>query len=193
MSFYLFVVFSLFVVYKSVILAEQHISFVLHGFALINALALAKVMLVAQELHWRLVPEFSADLSDTTQGFCGHHRAGLFQNCRRCYRRHVSRQVVSRKPHRSRWRFLVGNFVSHVTAVRNADSFFWFHGAAPGVRSGPVDGSRLRTAAFVESSYCWSVNLHLRRRTPYNGIRSLRPSRCRALDFSVDCPSQQVR
>jgi hypothetical protein len=51
MSFYLFVVFSLFVVYKSVILAEHHINFALHGFALINALALAKVMLVAQELH----------------------------------------------------------------------------------------------------------------------------------------------
>jgi hypothetical protein len=50
-SFYLFVVFSLFVVYKSVILAEHHISFAPHGFALINALALAKVMLVAQELH----------------------------------------------------------------------------------------------------------------------------------------------
>jgi len=51
MSFYLFVVFSLFVLYKSVILAEHHVDFALHGFALINALALAKVMLVAQELH----------------------------------------------------------------------------------------------------------------------------------------------
>ena len=51
MSFYLFVVFSSLVVYKSRILAEHHIDFVRHGFALINALALAKVMLVAQELH----------------------------------------------------------------------------------------------------------------------------------------------
>jgi hypothetical protein len=51
MAFYLFVVFSLFLLYKSVILAEHHISFAPHGFALINALALAKVMLVAQELH----------------------------------------------------------------------------------------------------------------------------------------------
>jgi len=48
---YLFVVFSLFVAYKSLILAEHHIDFALNGFALINALALAKVMLVAQELH----------------------------------------------------------------------------------------------------------------------------------------------
>jgi hypothetical protein len=50
-SLYLFVVLSLFVFYKSVILAEHHIDFTLHGFALINALALAKVMLVAEELH----------------------------------------------------------------------------------------------------------------------------------------------
>src|ERR1700742_375555 len=50
-SLYLFVVFSLFVIYKSVILAEHHIDFALHGLALINALALAKFILVAQELH----------------------------------------------------------------------------------------------------------------------------------------------
>jgi hypothetical protein len=50
-SFYLFVVFSLFAIYKSVILAEHHIDFAPHGLALINALTLAKVMLVAQELH----------------------------------------------------------------------------------------------------------------------------------------------
>lgn len=50
-SLYPFVVFCLFVFYKSVILAEHHIDFALHGFALINALALAKVMLVVQELH----------------------------------------------------------------------------------------------------------------------------------------------
>ncbi len=51
MSLYLFVVFSLLVVYKSVVLAEYRIDFALHGFALINALALAKIMLVAQDLH----------------------------------------------------------------------------------------------------------------------------------------------
>jgi hypothetical protein len=50
-SLYLFVVFSLFTIYKSVILAEHHIDYALHGFALFNALALAKVMLIAQELH----------------------------------------------------------------------------------------------------------------------------------------------
>lgn len=51
MSFYLFVVFALLVVYKSLVLAEEHIDYALHGFALINALALAKVMLIAQDLH----------------------------------------------------------------------------------------------------------------------------------------------
>lgn len=50
-ALYLFVVFALFEAYKSVILAEHHIEFAPHGLALINALALAKVMLIAQELH----------------------------------------------------------------------------------------------------------------------------------------------
>jgi hypothetical protein len=50
-SCYLFVVLSFFVLYKTVILAEVRIDFALHGFALFNALALGKVMLVAQDLH----------------------------------------------------------------------------------------------------------------------------------------------
>jgi hypothetical protein len=50
-SFYLFVAFSLLITYKSLVLAEHHIDFVRHGIALISALALAKVMLTAQELH----------------------------------------------------------------------------------------------------------------------------------------------
>ena len=50
-SLYLFVVFSLLVIHASMILAEHHINYALHGFALINALALAKVVLAAQKLH----------------------------------------------------------------------------------------------------------------------------------------------
>jgi hypothetical protein len=50
-SGYLFVVFFLFVMYKAVILAQHHIDFAPQGLALINALALGKVILVAQELH----------------------------------------------------------------------------------------------------------------------------------------------
>ncbi len=48
---YLWAFFGLFLVYKSVILAEYHISFAHKGFAVINALALGKVMLVCKDLH----------------------------------------------------------------------------------------------------------------------------------------------
>ena len=48
---YLFVVFSLFDIHKSVILAEHQIDFVGFGLNPINALTLAKVILVGQELH----------------------------------------------------------------------------------------------------------------------------------------------
>jgi hypothetical protein len=49
-TLYLWAVFGLLVLHKSMILAEQHIDFAYHGLALINALALAKVMLVARKL-----------------------------------------------------------------------------------------------------------------------------------------------
>jgi len=48
-ALYLWAVFGLLVVHKSMILAEHHINFAFHGFALINALAMAKVMLVARK------------------------------------------------------------------------------------------------------------------------------------------------
>jgi hypothetical protein len=51
-SLYLWLVFGLFVLYKSVLLSEQHFSLLAHGIALFNALALGKVMLIAQELHF---------------------------------------------------------------------------------------------------------------------------------------------
>ena len=51
MAFYLYVVFALLITYKSLILSEHHVDLVRHGVALISALALAKVMLTAQELH----------------------------------------------------------------------------------------------------------------------------------------------
>jgi hypothetical protein len=49
-AFYLWVVLGLLEVHKSMILAEHHIDFAYHGLAIINALALAKVMLVAREV-----------------------------------------------------------------------------------------------------------------------------------------------
>lgn len=51
-SCYLWVVFGLFVLYKSVLLSEQQFSLALNGVALFNALALGKIMLVARELHF---------------------------------------------------------------------------------------------------------------------------------------------
>jgi hypothetical protein len=51
-SLYLWLVLGLFVLYQSVILAEEHIPFVAHGLALINALALGKILLLAQDLHF---------------------------------------------------------------------------------------------------------------------------------------------
>jgi hypothetical protein len=48
---YLWVVFGVLLVYKSVILNEEHISYVAHGMALINALVLGKFILIAKALH----------------------------------------------------------------------------------------------------------------------------------------------
>ncbi len=50
-ALYLWAVLGLLILHKSVVLAEHHIDFASHGLALINALALAKVMLVAKDLH----------------------------------------------------------------------------------------------------------------------------------------------
>jgi hypothetical protein len=51
MFLYLWVMFSLFVMYGSILRAEQHQDFKLHGFAFINALILAKVMLVGEGMQ----------------------------------------------------------------------------------------------------------------------------------------------
>ena len=50
-ALYLWVILILFQLYRSVLLAEEHISVAHQGFAIINALALAKVLLVAKALH----------------------------------------------------------------------------------------------------------------------------------------------
>lgn len=49
-ALYLWVVFGLLVMHKSMILAEHQIDFAYNGLALINALALAKVMLVVRHI-----------------------------------------------------------------------------------------------------------------------------------------------
>jgi hypothetical protein len=55
---YLWAAFGLLVLHKSMILAEHHIDFTYHGLALINAVALAKFMLVARKL------DLSASMKD---------------------------------------------------------------------------------------------------------------------------------
>ena len=48
---YLWVVFGLLLLYKSMILNEEHFSYVARGIALINALVLGKFVLIARALH----------------------------------------------------------------------------------------------------------------------------------------------
>jgi hypothetical protein len=51
MFLYLFVLSGLFTIHEAVVLAQHHIRYAYYGFALVNALILAKVMLVAEDLH----------------------------------------------------------------------------------------------------------------------------------------------
>ena len=51
-TLYLWLVFGLFILYKSVLLSERGFSLVAHGIALFNALALGKIMLVARAFHF---------------------------------------------------------------------------------------------------------------------------------------------
>lgn len=50
-TLYLWIIFALFLLYKSVILNEEHIGFLAKGFAVINALVLGKFMLIGRALH----------------------------------------------------------------------------------------------------------------------------------------------
>ena len=51
MFVYLYVLFALFLIHESIVLAQHEISFSHYGFAFVNALVLAKVMLVAEDLR----------------------------------------------------------------------------------------------------------------------------------------------
>lgn len=55
MFLYLWVLFGLFALHQMIILHQEGMSFTIQGFALVNALVLAKVMLIAEDLrvgHW---------------------------------------------------------------------------------------------------------------------------------------------
>ena len=51
MFLYLWIVFAMLAVHKSIILSQHQINYVSHGLAVVNALVFAKVMLVAEDLH----------------------------------------------------------------------------------------------------------------------------------------------
>ena len=55
MFLYLWLLFGLFALYQRILLRQEGLNFTAQGFALINALVLAKVMLIAEDLkvgHW---------------------------------------------------------------------------------------------------------------------------------------------
>lgn len=52
MVLYLYVVFGLYVLDETVILGQEHISFASHGFAIINALVMGKILLVAEDMSF---------------------------------------------------------------------------------------------------------------------------------------------
>jgi hypothetical protein len=49
---YLWVIFGIYVLCETVVLAKQHVNFLSHGFALINALVLSKVLLLAEDANF---------------------------------------------------------------------------------------------------------------------------------------------
>ena len=51
MAAYLWVMFGLFALHESIVLAKHQMSYKFYGFAIINSLVLAKVMLIAEDLH----------------------------------------------------------------------------------------------------------------------------------------------
>ncbi len=78
-ALYLWLVFSLFVVYRAVLLSER-VTMLAHGEALINALALGKIMLVAQELH------FAEKFRDKPLIYATLFRAGAFAMVLGCFK-----------------------------------------------------------------------------------------------------------
>ena len=63
---YLWALFGVFVLYERIVLTQRGMGFSLQGFALFNALALAKVMLAAEDLNL---------------GGCLHRRPRIYPNC----------------------------------------------------------------------------------------------------------------
>ena len=108
--------------YKSVILAEQHIAFVYHGFAIVNALALGKVMLVAKDLH------LGERFDDAPLIYPTLIKSAPFAVVLACFKileDHwpLSWKVLRREHCRFGWRHTEGNPDSDAARVRGAHSF----------------------------------------------------------------------
>ena len=86
MFLYLWVLFALFVLHQSIILAQEHINYQAQGFAIINALILAKVMLIGEDLH------LGSGLRDKPLAYLILYRSLVFSVFLICF--HIVEEVV---------------------------------------------------------------------------------------------------
>jgi hypothetical protein len=162
-AFYLFVVFSLFAIYKSVILAEDHIDFAPQGLALINALALAKVVLVGQELH------MADQFQDAPLIYPTLLKSSVYTLVLTCFK--IAEGIAVRMFHGRSfqdsiavfWRILEGTLVSNGFAVCRACSLLRIHRAAAGVRWRQAGRRIFSSPAFAESASSRSLTVENRR------------------------------
>jgi len=134
-TLYLWVIFGLFAIYRSVILAEHHVSFRAKSFALINALALAKVMVTAKELRFgELFHEAPLIFPTITKSVSFSTFACQFQDYRRGCGWSVSREVSSRQHCELGWRHVARHPLSDAAALCYAHSLLRLYRAATGFR-----------------------------------------------------------
>jgi hypothetical protein len=86
MFLYLWVLFALFDLHRSIILAQEHINYQAQGFAIINALILAKVMLIGEDLH------LGSGLRDKPLAYSILYRSLVFSVFLVCF--HIVEEVV---------------------------------------------------------------------------------------------------
>lgn len=117
---------ALFALCKSVVLAEHQIDFSAHGFAVLNALAFAKVILIGQKTSFRRpFPKRAADLPHSFQVRDVRHNPGLFQDSRRGRRWFVSREIVQREHYCDRRGHPQGDSDTGAASRGPADSLLW--------------------------------------------------------------------
>lgn len=130
-ALYLWLVFGLLIVYRSVVLAEYHLDFAYHGLALINALALAKVMLVAKDLH------LGERFDEAPLIYPTLLKSALFTVVLACFKLMeeavgalLSPGILPPEYRPSRRRYVEGNTYSHSASVPGAYPFRWIRRTA---------------------------------------------------------------